>query len=218
LEKGAKLRHYRIQDNSVEAIYTQNTHVTQAADSTYEACVLTTGASLSRNQIHVELQGAGAEVYLSGLNLLTGAQHGDTTITIEHQAPHCHSNQLYKTIVDEKAHCVFQGKVHVHQIAQKTDGYQLSNALILSKAAIMDTKPELEIYADDVKCSHGSTTGKIDDAPLFYLRSRGLSEAQARMLLMQAFLGPVVDNIKDEKVQEIFGDLSLQWLERQTSK
>ena len=218
LEKGARLRHYRIQDNSAEAIYTQNTHVTQAADSTYEACVLTTGSELSRNQIHVELLGAGAEVYLSGLNLLQDTQHGDTTITIEHKAPNCHSNQLYKTIVDDKAHCVFQGKVHVHQIAQKTDGYQLSNALVLTSTATMDTKPELEIYADDVKCSHGSTTGQIDNAPLFYLRSRGLNEAQARMLLMQAFLGPVIDNIKDENIQELFGDLSLKWLEMQTGK
>lgn len=218
VEKGGRLRHYRIQDDTIKAVYTQNTHVKLAQDATYEACVLTTGAELSRNQIHVELQGPGAEVYLSGLNLLSGTQHGDTTITIEHQAPHCHSNQLYKTIVDDKAHCVFQGKVHVHQIAQKTDGYQLSNALILSPTAIMDTKPELEIYADDVKCSHGSTTGQIDEAPLFYLRTRGLSEAQARMLLMQAFLGPVLDNIRDEKVQELFSELAVAWLETQTGK
>ena len=218
VEKGARLRHYRVQNDAADAVYTQNTHIVLEADATYETCVLTTAAELSRNQMHVELQGAGAEVYLSGLNLLNGTLQGDTTITIEHQAPNCHSNQLYKTIVDDKAHCVFQGKVHVHQIAQKTDGYQLSNALVLSPTATMDTKPELEIYADDVKCSHGATTGQIDTAPLFYLRSRGLSEAQARLLLMQAFLGPVLDNIKDEKVQEEFGALCLDWLEKQTAK
>lgn len=214
--KGARLRHYRIQDNSTDAVYTQNTHVVLERDATYEAFVLTTGAALSRNQIHVELQGENAEVRLAGANLLQGTQQGDTTITIEHQAPHCRSNQTYKTILADKAHGVFQGKVHVHQIAQKTDGYQLSNALLLSPQTIMDTKPELEIYADDVKCSHGATTGQLDTAPLFYLRTRGLSEAQAKFLLMQAYLGPALDEIRDDAARETISALAVEWLEKQT--
>lgn len=217
LEPGARLRHYRIQDNGIEAIYTQNTHVMQDRDSTYEAFVLTMGAALSRNQIHVELQGPNAEVRLAGVNLLNGAQHGDTTITIEHQAPHCKSNQTYKTILDKKAHGVFQGKVHVHRPAQLTDGYQLSNAMLLSPTAIMDTKPELEIYADDVKCSHGSTTGQIDTGPMFYLRSRGLSEAQAKLLLMQAFIGPALDEIRDDAAREMISETTLNWLQENVS-
>jgi len=213
VEKGGKLRHYRIQDNSDTAIYTQNTHVVIERDASYEAFTLTTGSQLSRNQIHAELCGENGEVRLDGINLLSGAQHADTTITIEHKAPHCRSDQNYKSILDDKAHGVFQGKVHVHQIAQKTDGYQLANTLLLSPNAEMDTKPELEIYADDVKCSHGSTTGQMDTAPLFYLRTRGLSEAQAKLLLMQAFLGPALDQITDETAQEMFGALSFDWLQ-----
>jgi Fe-S cluster assembly protein SufD len=217
VEKGARLRHYRMQDNSNMAIYTQNTHVTVDRDGSYEAFVLTMGSALSRNQIHVDLIGENAETRLGGVNLLNGTQHGDTTITIEHQAPNCRSNQTYKSIIADKAHGVFQGKVHVHQIAQKTDGYQLSNTLLISPTARMDTKPELEIYADDVKCSHGSTTGQMDTAPLFYLRTRGLSEAQAKMLLMQAFLGPALDEIRDDAAREDFIQKATDWLEQQTN-
>lgn len=213
VEKGAKLRHYRIQDNSDGAIYTQNTHVVIERDASYEAFTLTTGSALSRNQIHAELCGENGEVRLDGISLLSGVQTADTTITIEHKAPHCRSDQNYKSILDDKSHGVFQGKVHVHQIAQKTDGYQLANTLLLSSNATMDTKPELEIYADDVKCSHGSTTGQIDTAPLFYLRSRGLSEAQARLLLMQAFLGPALDQITNDDAREMFGNLCFDWLQ-----
>lgn len=216
LEKGARLRHYRIQENSDKAVYTQNTHVTLDRDATYEAFVLTKGAAFSRNQIHIELQGENAEARLGGVNLLKGTQFGDTTITIEHQAPHCRSNQTYKTVLDDKAHAVFQGKVHVHRPAQKTDGYQLSNTLLLSPQAQMDTKPELEIYADDVKCSHGATTGRLDLEPLFYLRTRGLSEAQAKFLLMQAYLGPALDEIRDEQVHEEFSAIAADWLEAQS--
>lgn len=214
LEKGARLRHYCIQDNSMEAIYTQNTHVTLDRDATYEHFMLTTGSNLSRNQIHADLQGENAEVRLAGINLLSGTQLADTTITIEHQAPHCRSNQTYKNILDDKAKGVFQGKVHVHQIAQKTDGYQLANTLLLSPHAEMNTKPELEIYADDVKCSHGSTTGQMDNAPLFYLRTRGLSEAQAKMLLMQAFLGSALEEIRDDDVRETISETAFGWLQK----
>lgn len=217
LEKGARLKHYRIQDNASEAIYTQNTHVLVERDAGYEAFVLTTGAGLSRNQIHAELLGENGEVRLDGINLLSGEMHADTTITIEHKAPHCRSDQNYKSILDDKSHGVFQGKVHVHRPAQKTDGYQLANTLLLSSNAQMETKPELEIYADDVKCSHGSTTGQIDTGPLFYLRSRGLSEAQARLLLMQAFLGPALEQITDENAREMFGEMTLAWLEKQVA-
>lgn len=218
VQRGARFRHYRIQDNAAESAYTQNTHVILEQDATYEAFVLTTGSAFSRNQIHAELRGAGGEVRLAGANLLKGSQVADTTITIEHQAPHCKSNQTYKSILDDTSRGVFQGKVHVHRPAQKTDGYQLANALLLSPTAEMDTKPELEIYADDVKCSHGATTGQMDTGPLFYLRSRGLSEAQAKLLLMQAFIGPALDEIRDDDVREMFSGLTLDWLGKQTVK
>lgn len=145
--------------------------------------------------------------------MLKDKQHGDTTILIEHQAPHCNSNQFYRTLLDDGANGVFQGKVHVHQVAQKTDGYQLSNALLLSDKAEMDTKPELEIYADDVKCSHGATTGQLDEEPLFYLRSRGLSAAQARFLMIQAFLAEVIEKIGDEALEDEVNEQVAQWLQ-----
>lgn len=212
--KNARLRHYRIQDDSKDAVYTQNTHICIERDGTYEAFTLTAGADLSRNQIHAELMAPNSQCNLYGLNLLNGQQHGDTTLTVEHHAPHCQSNQYYKTLLDGQARGVFQGKIHVDQAAQKTDGYQLSNNLLLSQAAEMNVKPELEIYADDVKCSHGSTTGQLDETPLFYLRSRGLNENQARQLLMEAFIGEVVEKITDEGFREIVSERASVWLAR----
>jgi Fe-S cluster assembly protein SufD len=213
----ALMRHVRVQENNADAVYTQNADVFIGRDASYESFTLTAGAGFSRNQIHGFLNGENGEIRLAGINLLSGTQHGDTTITIDHAAPNCRSNQTFKNIVADRAHGVFQGKVHVHQIAQQTDGYQLSNTLLLSPTAIMDTKPELEIYADDVKCSHGATTGQLDTAPLFYLRQRGLSEAQAKMLLMQAFLGPALEEIRDDDVQAMVTDLAFAWLSRRTN-
>lgn len=208
----ATLRHYRLCNEAAGGVTTIFTHAQIGRDSTYEAFTLIEGAGLVRNQIHAEIEGENAQCLLRGVNLLRGDQHGDTTITIEHQAPHCHSNQTYKSVIDDSARCVFQGKVHVHQAAQKTDGYQLSNALLLSPLAEMDTKPELEIYADDVKCSHGATTGKLDDAPLFYLRTRGIPELEARALLIEAFCGQAVDGIGDAPMQDEVRTRINQWL------
>lgn len=200
LEQNAKLHHYRFIDEAAQGVLTSFTHVKIARDARYEALNFISGSGTLRNQIHAELQGENADCTLNGVNLLAGSQHADTTITIEHQAPHCTSNQTYKNIVTDKARGVFQGKVHVHRIAQKTDGYQLSNTLLLSPLAEMDTKPELEIYADDVKCSHGATTGQLDETALFYMRARGIPEKQARALLMQSFLRGALVNIKDSHI------------------
>lgn len=210
--KNAKLRHYRIQDHADEAVYTQNTHVQIERDGNYEAFTLTTGAGLSRNQIHAELLGENANCDFYGVNLLNSKETGDTTITIEHKAPHCTSNQFYRHVLDGQAKGIFQGKVHVHRIAQKTDGYQLSNTLMLSESAEMDTKPELEIYADDVKCSHGATTGQLDDEQLFYLRSRGLPLKQAKGLMIESFVGEVVDKIGNSAFQEEISEICKEWL------
>ncbi len=214
--KNARLRHYRIFDEGAEGVSTQFTHIKIERDARYEGFSFIAGAGFIRNQIHAEIQGENAYFGVGGVNMLSGDQLADTTITIEHQAPNCQSNQTFKSVLDGKSHCVFQGKVHVHQIAQKTDGYQLSNALILSPQAEMDTKPELEIYADDVKCSHGATTGKLDDAPMFYLRARGIPEKQARALLIEAFCGQAVDGIAHEPTQEMIRERISQWLASRT--
>lgn len=210
--KNAKLHHIRLQEDGSEGVNTNMVHISLEKDAVYDSFTLNTGGKLTRHEIHAQINGENAELSLNGINLLGGNQHGDTTILIEHTAPHCRSNQFYRSILDEKARAVFQGKVHVHQIAQKTDGYQLSNAILLSPDAEMDTKPELEIYADDVKCSHGATTGQLDEEPVFYLRSRGLSEKQARELLIQAFVDEVVDKIVDEEIQASVREKTGQWL------
>lgn len=212
LAAGARFRHIRLQEDSTEAVSTNMVEITLGRDAVYDGFSFNLGGKLTRHEIHAVLNGEGGEIHINGLNLLNGKQHGDTTIVIEHAAPHCASNQFYRTILDDEARGVFQGKVHVHKIAQKTDGYQLSNALLLSPKAEMDTKPELEIYADDVKCSHGSTCGQLDEEPLFYLRSRGLNEAEARLLLVQAFVDEVVDKIDDEDTKTKISDRAMGWL------
>ena len=213
--RNARLRHYRLFDESEGGVCTIFTHVTMGRDARYESFNFTGGEGFIRNQFHAEMQGENGECFIGGVKLLRGNQTADTTITIEHQAPHCRSSQAYKTVLANRAHGVFQGKVHVHQIAQKTDGYQLSNALLLSPEAEMDTKPELEIYADDVKCSHGATTGKLDDTPLFYMRARGIPEKAARALLIEAFCGEAIESVSDEAMQETIREKVQSWLSAQ---
>jgi len=214
----AKLRHIRIQDDDKQAVNTSMVRIALARDAVYDSFTLNMGGKLTRHEIHAVIQGENAECTLNGVNLLNGEQHGDTTILIEHQAPHCASNQFYRSVLDDSARGVFQGKVHVHKAAQKTDGYQLSNALLLSPKAEMDTKPELEIYADDVLCSHGATTGQLDEDPLFYLRQRGLTEADARMLLIQAFVNEVVDKVADETAKATIEEKAQAWLQEALKK
>lgn len=212
LGANAQLRHVRIQDDSAKAIHTQSTQVWLERDATYDGFTLTTGAALSRNQQWGVLEQAGGNCAFKGITLQRGTQHGDTTMLVEHRAPHGRSDQFLRSVLDDQAHGVYQGKVHVHRDAQKTDGYQLSNAILLSEGAEMDTKPELEIYADDVKCSHGATTGQLDENPLFYMRARGIPEAEARAMLVAAFLEEAVDRIADIDIRALVSDRALAWL------
>lgn len=215
LGANARLNHIRVQNDSVEAVQTNMVHITMERDSYLNSFSLNLGGKLTRHDIHAVLNGSNIDCSLNGINLLKDKQHGDTTILMEHAAPHCLSNQFYRTILDDAARGVFQGKVHVHKIAQKTDGYQLANTLLLSPKAEMDTKPELEIYADDVKCSHGATTGQLDEEPLFYLRTRGLTESAARMLLIQAFVDEVIDKVESEDFQTELKSKAEEWLNAQ---
>lgn len=212
VEDGAILHHYRIVEDSAEGVHTNFTHAVIGRDAQYKTVVLNFGSALTRHQIHAELQGQGGDCTLNGVNLLGDKVHCDTTITIEHQAPNCTSNQLYKNVLDGQARGIFQGKVHVHQIAQQTDGYQLSNTLMLSPLAEMNTKPELEIYADDVKCSHGATTGQLDEAPLFYMRARGIPLEQARALMIESFIGEALAGIHDAALHEEMSMKARAWL------
>lgn len=217
LERGAKFYHYRFQENSETSVITHNTHVELEEGAEYHAFTLTTGAGQSRNQIHADLLGANAVCRLDGITMLDGTENADTTITVEHHSPNCNSYQDYRNVVTDKAVGTFQGKVHVHKAAQKTDGFQMAKSLLLSSQATINTKPELEIYADDVKCSHGATTGRLDADALFYLQARGIPEMQARNLLIQAFVSEVIENISNDEVREQAALVVANWLHQSSS-
>lgn len=211
---GARLSHYKLQRESQNAFHVGTLQVHQARDSRYESFSFATGAALSRTNVYTTLAGDAAEAVMNGLYMVDGKQHVDHQTRIEHVAPNCPSHELYKGILDGRSHGVFNGKVYVHPEAQKTDGKQSNNNLLLSAEARIDTKPQLEIYADDVKCTHGATVGRLDETALFYMRSRGISMSQARRLLTYAFAADVLEKIELEPLKEA---LEAQVLERFTN-
>ena len=198
---GARLNHYKLQLESESAFHVGTIQVHQAANSRYESFSLATGAALSRTNIYTKLDGNAAECVLNGLYMVDGTQHVDHQTSIEHVAPNCPSHELYKGILDGRSHGVFNGKVYVHPEAQKTDGKQSNNNLLLSEHARIDTKPQLEIFADDVRCTHGATVGRLDETAMFYLRSRGIGVAQARRLLTYAFAADVLEKMELEPLK-----------------
>jgi Fe-S cluster assembly protein SufD len=211
---GARLSHYKIQRESQNGFHVGTIQIHQARDSRYESFSFATGAELSRTNVYTTLAGDAAEAVLNGLYMVDGKQQVDHQTRIEHVAPNCPSHELYKGILDGRSHGVFNGKVYVHPEAQKTDGKQSNNNLLLSAEARIDTKPQLEIFADDVKCTHGATVGRLDETALFYMRSRGISPSQARRLLTYAFAADVLEKIELEPLKNA---LEAQVLERFTS-
>jgi len=210
LGDGATLRHLKVQRESLRAYHVGTTEVVQGRDSHYHHFLFGTGAALSRTNVYTKLGGAGCGATLNGLYLLDGTQHLDTQTRIEHAEPNCYSRELYKGILDGSAHGVFNGKVYVHPVAQKTDGKQTNNTLLLSERAQIDTKPQLEIFADDVKCTHGATVGRLDQTSLFYMKSRGVSDVLARQLLTYAFAADALETIELEAVREGLEALTLK--------
>ncbi|MGD9841815.1 MAG: Fe-S cluster assembly protein SufD [Steroidobacteraceae bacterium] len=192
LADGAQLEHCRIQNENSHSFHIGMLHAKLAAQAALTSHHINFGAVLARMDINVYLQGAGAGVTLNGLQFATDTQHHDSHLRIEHCVPHTHSNQDYRGIADQRGRVVFNGKVMVHEKAIKTDAQQSSRNLLLANTAEIDTKPELEIYNDDVKCAHGATVGQLDATALFYLRSRGLDEPQARALLTHAFADHII--------------------------
>jgi len=191
----ASVRHIKLQRENNAAFHISNCAVTLAKDARYLAHAVTFGARLSRNNLTVTQQGEGAHAQMDGIALIGGRQLADTHTLMDHTQPHGTCEQVHKTIVGGGAHAVFNGKVFVREGAQQTDSSQQSHNLLLSDKAHVDTKPQLEIFADDVKCAHGATVGQIDAENLFYLLSRGLPEAQARNLLTYAFGAEIIDRI-----------------------
>jgi Fe-S cluster assembly protein SufD len=204
---GAKLEHYRLQTES-EVGYLMSTvqgHV--AANALYNTYTFTLSGAFVRNNLNVEIAGQQAEAHLYGLYLPDGTSVVDNHTLVDHKVPNCMSNELYKGVISGKSTAVFNGKIFVRKDAQKTNAFQSNRNILLSDDAVINTKPQLEIYADDVKCSHGTSTGRINDEALFYLRSRGIGEESARKLLMLAFAEEVVQHVPHEALRHYLNKL-----------
>jgi Fe-S cluster assembly protein SufD len=209
---GGKLRHYTVSAENIETQHLASTLVTLGGEVDYLAVQFASGGSLSRLQTFVTYQGDNARAHVIGCQLMRGRQHCDMTLVIDHASVGCESREHVKAVLDDHAQGVFQAKVTVRPGAQKTDGRQMAQALLLSETAEFDAKPELEIYADDVKCNHGATTGAIDEDLLFYLRARGIPENEARALLIQAFIGEVLDRVEHEGLRQALEAKAAAWL------
>ena len=205
--ENAAIDHYKLQRESEEAFHVATLEVHQGRSSNFGSHSIALGGALVRNDVNVVLDGEGSECTLNGLYMVTGQQHVDNHTRIDHARPHCLSRQLYKGVLDGKARGVFNGKIVVHPPAQKTDARQTNKNLLLSGDALIDTKPQLEINNNDVKCTHGSTIGRLDEDSIFYLRSRGIGEEMARSLLTYAFASEIINRIKVEPLRATLENL-----------
>jgi Fe-S cluster assembly protein SufD len=209
---GARLDHVRLVEDSREAVNVSSAVVTLGARAHFNTFGMNTGSLVSRYQAVIAVAGEGSRVETNGVNLLNGRQHADTTLFLDHAAPNCASREIFRAVVDDRGHSVFQGRIIVRPGAQKTDAKMMTRALLLSDEAEADNKPELEIFADDVTCGHGATTGALDESLLFYLRARGLSEKEAQALLIQAFVGEAIEQIANDALRELAILAAQRWL------
>ncbi|MBN2752812.1 MAG: Fe-S cluster assembly protein SufD [Rhodospirillaceae bacterium] len=211
--EGARLNHYVLQAQGAEATHVSLGRCAVPAKAHYEGFVLQLGAKTARHEMRLKMQGVGGEAKLHGAYAVRGEATCDTTTVVDHIAEETITDQVFKGILDDKSHGIYQGRVHVHRNAQRINGNQLHKALLLSRSARVDCKPELEIYADDVKCSHGATVGELDDDQVFYLQARGIDVVTARALLLRAFLGEALDMISVDAVRTAFGAHATGWLD-----
>jgi Fe-S cluster assembly protein SufD len=218
LGENAVVEYERVQCESRRAYHVGTTHVQQDRNSNFISSSMSLGGSLVRHNVTAVLNGEGAESTLNGLYLSAGEQHIDNHTTIDHAKPHCTSHELYKGILGGKSRGVFNGKILVRKGAQKTDAKQTNKNLVLSDDASIDTKPQLEIFADDVKCTHGATIGQLDKDALFYLRSRGLGIGPARDILIGAFASDVINRIKIEPLRELMHQMLHQRLDQERQR
>ena len=210
---GARLDHVRLIEDGREAFNISSSVVTLGANAHFNTFGMTSGSNVSRYQTVIAFAGEGSRVETNGVNLLNGRQHADTTLFLDHAVPNCASREIFRSVVDDRGHSVFQGRIIVRPKAQKTDAKMMTRALLLSDEAEADNKPELEIFADDVTCGHGATTGALDESLLFYLRARGLSEKEAQALLIQAFVGEAIELIANDALRELAISAAERWLE-----
>ena len=201
LGAGAALRHVKLQDEAPTAIHFGQARATLAKDARYESFVLTLGGRLARHDSFVKFDGEDAACGLFGAYLLRGEQEATNATFVDHAVPRCTTKEVFKGVIDERAHGVFLGRIAVRPQAQKTNAHQLNKNLLLSPRANVDTKPELEILADDVKCSHGATVGDLDETAMFYLQARGIPEVEARRMLIEAFAAEAIELVEDKTAQ-----------------
>jgi Fe-S cluster assembly protein SufD len=210
--ENARLDRVKVEHDSAAAVHLSHTHVTLAKGSTLRDFTLTSGARINRQNGTYNFTGPNADARIAGAYLLAGRQHADTRLVVDHQVPHCTSRELFKCVMDDQARGIFQGKVIVRRDAQKTDGKQSSHALLLSEQAEFDAKPELEIFADDVVCGHGATSGDLNHDHLFYLKSRGIPEPEAKSLLIAAFVGEAFETVEHAGIREALVAYAETWL------
>ena len=206
LGASAVVDHYKLQEEPEDSFHIASMFLHSARSGTFSSHSLTFGGGLVRNDVVATLNGEGIDCTLNGLYVARGTQLVDNHTTIDHAMPHCNSHEIYKGILGEKSRAVFNGKIIVRPDAQKTDAKQTNKALLLSDDAVIDTKPELEIFANDVKCTHGAAIGQLDDAAMFYLRSRGLGVEESRAMLVHAFAGDILNRVKIEPVRAYLED------------
>ncbi|MFC0217301.1 Fe-S cluster assembly protein SufD [Pseudochelatococcus lubricantis] len=212
LADDAQLEHARVNTEAAGTIALSTITAVVGTRAAFRSVNLHAGTSVSRHQLFVAYEGEDARVTLGGVTVLSGTQHADTTLVVDHAVPGGESRELFKTVIDGEAKGVFQGKIVVRPDAQKTDGRMMSAALLLSPDATMNNKPELEIWADDVQCAHGATCGELDDELLFYLTARGLPREEAEALLLQAFIGEALELVTDEAIREAMTGLAIDRL------
>jgi len=206
--------HWKVQRESTQAFHIAMQHATLGASARFSTMNITMGGALVRNDVHTILNGAGIDARVDGLYLAAGRQHIDNHTYIRHARHHCHSFELYKGILDGHSRGVFNGRIYVDPEAQKTDAKQENNCMLLSDDARINSNPQLKIFADDVKCTHGAAIGKTDDDAIFYLRSRGIPASDARDLMVYAFASEVLERIGETALKVRLGDDLFEWLER----
>ena len=210
LGKNGELHHTRIQEDT--GYHTGNIEYHLQNDARLNTLFFNSGTELYRGDVNISFNGQNASAELNGLSLLKNNQHMDMRVIVDHAYPHCTSNQLFKYILDDKSTGVFNGRVIVQKDSQKTDSSQSNKNLLLSKSSSINSNPQLEIYADDVRCSHGSTTGQLDEEVLYYLRSRGIDIVMAQQLMVEGFAGELLVNIKNEKTITYLSNKLTSWL------
>ncbi len=209
--ENAIIHHYLIEEESAHAFNVETLRIEQGRSSQVTSHSLLFGGAIVRNNVHPVLAGEGAYCLINGLFMGAGTQHLDNYMKVEHASAHCDSRQFYNGILDDQARGVFHGRIVVHPGAQKTDAKQTNRNLLLSDSAQIDTKPQLEIYADDVKCTHGATIGQLDEGAIFYLRSRGIPEQEARAILLLGFAGESLQRMKSEVIRTHLETLVRRW-------